>query len=263
MRSGGTRGLAMAAGGLLLAAAGVLAYLRQDEETVSFALGAAFGSVAFGVLLGALIRYLWVRFGSGSPPALDPPWFLLVAGMVAFAGSGANAARQAKESEETYERAIGAIERGAETCPPLRLGESSGGYSMDEAAPRLERLLERSVSRTAPPEVVDAAGYYVVTSRGRFVAAITTLPFDPEEIAAGGGQDQVTADALAGASDALAERGLSPADTEVAGQPAVGTQVLAREYQLTALSGCNLLNVAAVDEERARAALEALLESAT
>jgi hypothetical protein len=51
----------------------------KPDRGVASAVGALVGVSA----LGAFVRWLWVRFGPGSTPVLDPPHFVLVSGVLA------------------------------------------------------------------------------------------------------------------------------------------------------------------------------------
>lgn len=259
----GRRRIWTAAGVALLIAAGGLSLLRNADETTSYAVGGAFGAVALGLLLGAALRWLWVRFGSGTKPVLDRSRWLLTAGVAALVASFATAANEARESEETLERATEAIERGLETCPVLRTGSLGEGLTLRVPPPALVRRLESLAAQSpAPTEFGEAASFYLVEGSGIATVVLSSIPIDLDLISEEGGEDQFRDDALAGARDAAIDQGSTPEPVEVAGEEAVGTQTLPREYRIVALSGCKLLTAFGADRDETAAALEAVIGNA-
>lgn len=260
--SEGRRRIASAVGIALLLLAGGVSLLRNSAEPVAYAIGGAFGSVAAGLLLAAAARWLWVRFGPGDPPALDPPPWLLTAGAVALVAGLATTANDARESEEALDQFTGAIERGAETCSGLRTGALGGGVSIGEPTPALRLRLEaQAATAPAPRGFAANLSYFVLEDEARVVAILTTIPVDPATIEAEGGLDTFRRDALAGVRDGAADQGLQAEALEVAGEEAVGLRITAGEYQVSAVAGCNLITSTALDPEVARAGLERVVES--
>ena len=248
--------LALAGGIALLAVAGVGRVLSSDGEAFSYRLGAGIGSIVAACLLAALARWLWVRFGKGKPPALDPPWWLLTAGVFAIFVAAGNVAR---EEDEAVDAAVQAVDAGSNTCPPLELGDLGAGFALVEPGAALRRTLEDSMTAAgAPPALIEDADYFAVEERGRFRAALSVLPFDPARIETEGGEASFRAGALDGLRAALTDQGVETELVDVAGNQAIGAQTLPREYQLTTMLGCNLVNTAALDEGSAREALEAI-----
>ena len=248
--------LALAGGIALLALAGVGRVLSSDGESLSYRLGAGFGSITAACLLAALARWLWVRFGKGKPPVLDPPWWLLTAGVLGIFVAAGNVAR---EEDEALDAAVQAVDAGSDTCPPLQLGELGDGFALVEPGAALRRALEDSMTTAgAPAAVIEDADYFAVEERGRFRAALSVLPVDPAQIEAEGGEASFRAATLDALRATLIDQGVETELVDVAGNQAIGARTLPREYQLTTTLDCNLVNTAAFDEDAAREALIAV-----
>jgi len=229
---------------VLVAGVAFLAYRRQSDQPPGTAFGAAVGVLVLAGLLAAAIRWAYVRWGGGEGPATRPPQFILTLGIVAFVLNATGASQDARESQDTLDRATAAVQEGAETCPdplPPRLGP----VALVQPSPALKQRLDAQVAQASPaPGMTGSVEFLFARKEGVNVAVLTLLPF------AGLQEGTNESEVLEGASDAAVELGATTTgESFIAGTRAIDYRLPTGEFRTVTTLDCHMMFVDAADAE--------------
>jgi len=139
----------------------VLTALRERDEETAFAIGAAFGSALFGLVVALIVRGVY-RLIRKDRPILSP-WLLLIAGVVTFLALIGRVGRESEELAEGFEQARTECESIGEQPLP----EPPPGISYRQPGPAQKAELARVI----PTELDDAIEVRVIQNDRGFAGA--------------------------------------------------------------------------------------------
>jgi hypothetical protein len=242
----------------LCAGSTVPGIVQYSGGTTGGAIGAGVAAVLFGAIAALIIRFVWAR--GDRDRAFEPSGFVLCMGIAAVVVAVLATAGRHQRSEETFDKAMAAIDQGPQACAPLRLTGLGGGLEVIQ--PSDSQLKAAGVDLDAMAAqagdfgaVLDHANA-LVASRGSSTAFIIDIPIDLEALDSG---SDPTAEIVDGMRDGAIAQGAAPQDTTIAGQPAIAFTAPTGEFVALTVFECHELVAASVQQSDVTGLTTALL----